>query len=141
MRIISQNRLLSVPYDPDHSILEAEEVAPEHFRIWADGKIVGEYSTKETAAGVIMAITDGDAEVFLLPAETSLKEDEDYYRLDIAELELSVRGYNILRRANIKTVGDLIRLGYDKMTQLRNMGRKTAKEIEDRMVERGYWSD
>ena len=75
MRIISQNRLISVPYDPEHSILEAEEAIPGYFRIWADGKIVGEYSTMEAAAGVILAITDGDAEVFLLPAEASLKED------------------------------------------------------------------
>ena len=140
MRIISQNRLISVPYDPEHSILEAEEAGPFYFRIWADGKIVGEYSKMKAAAGVIRAITDSDAEVFLLPTEASLKEDEDRYRLDIAELGLSVRGYNILRRANVKTVGDLISMGYDKMTQLRNMGRKTAKEIEDRMVERGYWS-
>lgn len=57
--------------------------------------------------------------------------------ITIEELDLSVRSYNCLKRANIDTLKDLTsRTRYD-MFKVRNLGRKSLKEIETRLAERG----
>lgn len=54
---------------------------------------------------------------------------------EVAEMELSVRAYNCLRRANITTVGELADLAMDgKLSQLRNMGAKTVREIQTKLL-------
>lgn len=54
---------------------------------------------------------------------------------EVAEMELSVRAYNCLRRANIATVGELADLAMDgKLSQLRNMGAKTVREIQTKLL-------
>lgn len=54
---------------------------------------------------------------------------------EVAELELSVRAYNCLRRANISTVGELADLAMSGgMNHLRNMGKKTISEIQTKLL-------
>lgn len=55
----------------------------------------------------------------------------------IEELELSARSYNCLRRACIKTVGDLLSLSLEDMMRISNLGRKSREEIIDKMHEIG----
>lgn len=58
---------------------------------------------------------------------------------DIAELNLSVRSYNVLKRAGCRTIADVLMLPSVKhLTQLRNMGRKSAEEVIERLRERGH---
>lgn len=47
----------------------------------------------------------------------------------IEELNLSVRSYNCLKRANIHTVGDLVKKSEDDMLKVRNLGRKSLDEV------------
>lgn len=56
----------------------------------------------------------------------------------IEELDLSVRSYNCLRRANINTVGDLLKMPFDGIFKVRNLGKKSLKEIRERLAERGH---
>lgn len=53
--------------------------------------------------------------------------------LTIEELDLSVRSYNCLKRANIQTVGDLIEMTEEKMMKVRNMGKKSLDEISKKL--------
>ena len=54
---------------------------------------------------------------------------------EVAEMELSVRAYNCLRRANITTVGELADLTMvGGLNQLRNMGAKTIREIQTKLL-------
>lgn len=54
---------------------------------------------------------------------------------EVAEMELSVRAYNCLRRANITTVGELADMAMEgKLSQLRNMGAKTVREIRTKLL-------
>ena len=55
----------------------------------------------------------------------------------IEELELSVRSFNCLKRANINTVGDLISKTEIEMMNVRNLGRKSLEEIKDKLAEMG----
>lgn len=58
---------------------------------------------------------------------------------DIAELNLSVRAYNVLKRAGCRTIADVLMLPSVKhLTRLRNMGRKSAEEVIETLRERGY---
>ena len=57
----------------------------------------------------------------------------------IEEISLSVRGYNVLKRSNLNTIGDVIDAINDKkLAGLRNLGEKTAREIKTRVVNFGY---
>ncbi len=49
--------------------------------------------------------------------------------MTIEELDLSVRSFNCLKRANINTVGDLIKKTEEDMMKLRNLGRKSLEEV------------
>ena len=53
----------------------------------------------------------------------------------IADLDLSVRSFNCLMRANIKTVGDLISKSEEDMMKVRNLGRKSLKEVKEKLEE------
>lgn len=57
----------------------------------------------------------------------------------IEEISLSVRGYNVLKRSNLHTIGDVIDAINDKkLSGLRNLGEKTAREIKTKVVNYGY---
>ena len=47
----------------------------------------------------------------------------------IEELQLSVRAYNCLKRAQINTIGDLLEYSPEKLQELKNFGRKSADEV------------
>ena len=55
------------------------------------------------------------------------------FEMTIEELDLSVRSYNCLKRANIFTVGDLVKKTGEDMMKVRNMGRKSLDEIEKKL--------
>jgi DNA-directed RNA polymerase subunit alpha len=53
--------------------------------------------------------------------------------LTIEELDLSVRSFNCLKRANINTVEDLISKTEDEMMKVRNLGRKSLEEVINKL--------
>ncbi len=55
----------------------------------------------------------------------------------VDELELSVRSYNCLKNANIKTIGDLVAKTEIEMLKTKNFGRKSLNEIKDILAEMG----
>jgi DNA-directed RNA polymerase subunit alpha len=54
---------------------------------------------------------------------------EPYTNIAIEELQLSVRAYNCLKKAQINTVGDLLEYSPEKLQELKNFGRKSADEV------------
>ena len=55
----------------------------------------------------------------------------------IEEIEFSVRAYNCLKRANIHTMQDLIDKKEVEVTKIRNLGKKSLKEVIDKVNEMG----
>lgn len=55
----------------------------------------------------------------------------------VEELELSVRSYNCLKNANIKTIGELVQKTEADMLKTRNFGRKSLNEIKEILAEMG----
>ena len=54
---------------------------------------------------------------------------EKVLEMTIEELELSVRSYNCLKRANINTVEELVNRTEDEMIKVRNLGKKSLDEV------------
>ena len=55
----------------------------------------------------------------------------------VEELELSVRSYNCLKNANIKTIGELVQKSESEMLKTKNFGRKSLNEIKEILASMG----
>lgn len=67
------------------------------------------------------------------------QEDSKLKKLEtpIDELDFSVRAYNCLKRANINTLGDLTEKSELEMMKIRNLGKKSLKEVIDKIKDMG----
>ena len=57
--------------------------------------------------------------------------------MSIEDMDLSVRSYNCLKRANINTVEDLIKKSEDDMLKVKNLGRKSLDEVIHKLEDMG----
>ncbi len=69
--------------------------------------------------------------------EKSETQRDKVLELTIEELDLSVRSFNCLKRANINTVEDLINKTEDEMMKVRNLGRKSLEEVINKLAMMG----
>jgi DNA-directed RNA polymerase subunit alpha len=68
------------------------------------------------------------------------KEEESKNKvleMTIEELDLSVRSYNCLKRAGINSVEELTRKTEEDMMKVRNLGRKSLEEVEQKLASLG----
>ena len=103
--------------------------------IWTNGSILPDEALSLSAE--ILKNTFGRLKVinnFLPPApniETPIQEEKSKHLeiIFIEELELSVRAYNCLKRANIHTLSDLLQYSTDELLEFKNFGQKSANEV------------
>ena len=100
---------------PEESIALASRILIEHFEVLANLNEIAD----ET--GLMISNTE-DPSVKIL--ETS-----------IDDLDFSVRAYNCLKRANILTLADLVDKSENEMMKIRNLGKKSLKEVLDKVKE------
>jgi DNA-directed RNA polymerase subunit alpha len=100
---------------PDDAVAEAAKIAKDHFSVFINFD----------EGGVIVDNTP-DENDSLLRSVLDTK---------IEELELSVRSYNCLKGADIKTIGELIRKTEDDLNKARNFGKKSLQEIVEKLKE------
>jgi DNA-directed RNA polymerase subunit alpha len=111
--------------------------------VWTDGSIMPDDAL--TYAGKILK---DHIELFIsFDVETEKEEipevDEEAIRIrkllkmNVDELELSVRSHNCLKAANIQTIGDLVRRDEQEMLKFRNFGRKSLQELAKILEEKG----
>jgi len=102
--------------------------------IWTNGSI-SPNDAIESAAQIIvdlfiLLINNKDTnENNQLERKTRSISIEPYTNIAIEELQLSVRAYNCLKKAQINTVGDLLQYSPEKLQELKNFGRKSADEV------------
>ena len=70
-------------------------------------------------------------------SETQSDTTNKVLDMTIEELDLSVRSYNCLKRAGIQTVQDLASKSEDDMIKVRNLGKKSLKEVKEKLIELG----
>lgn len=102
--------------------------------VWTDGSLKA-----HEALSLAAKVMTGHLDLFIDLSETTRntqvmveKEEskkEKVLEMSIEELELSVRSYNCLKRANISTVEDLISKSETEMMKVRNLGKKSFDEV------------
>ena len=70
-------------------------------------------------------------------AEKAETQRDKVLEMTIEELDLSVRSFNCLKRANINNVEDLISRTGEDMMKVRNMGRKSLEEVQNKLAMMG----
>ncbi|MFN3429507.1 MAG: DNA-directed RNA polymerase subunit alpha [Candidatus Sericytochromatia bacterium] len=106
--------------DPEEAISRAAELLIDQFRPFA---LLAKSEADLAGAEVSVGATGG------APSPTDLS---------IEELDLSVRAYNCLKRANIYTVGDLLKKTERELMDIKNFGKKSADEVIERLKAFGF---
>ena len=109
--------------------------------VWTDGSILPREAVSYGARlisdllGLFTSLTEIEEEED--PASDTEEGDmgprEDRLRMTIEDLDLSVRSYNCLKRAGINTVAELINRTEEDMMKVRNLGRKSLEEVEQKL--------
>jgi DNA-directed RNA polymerase subunit alpha len=102
---------------PDEAVSLAAKVLSEHLNLFIN--------LSENAK---------TAEIMTKPEENGPKQA---MQMSIDELELSVRSFNCLKRANINTVEELCSKTPEDMMKVRNLGRKSLEEVLEKLKELG----
>lgn len=102
--------------------------------IWTNGSILPNEAL-ESASQIIIDLFTSLITNTSMPESSQLEPKpesisiEPYTNIAIEELQLSVRAYNCLKKAQINTVGDLLQYSPEKLQELKNFGRKSADEV------------
>lgn len=110
--------------------------------VWTDGSLYPEEAVSISAKilhdylKIFMGLTEqvGDVEIMVNRVED---EKDKILDISIEELDLSVRSYNCLKRAGINTVGELIMKTEDDMMKVRNLGKKSLEEVDEKLSSLG----
>ena len=109
--------------------------------VWTDGSIAPDEATS-LAAKILNShlllfvnLTDNVPTVDLTPAQDD--KQEKVLEMTIEELDLSVRAYNCLKRAGITTVAELVQRNQEDMMKVRNLGKKSLEEVEQKLMALG----
>jgi DNA-directed RNA polymerase subunit alpha len=102
---------------PNEALAVASKILNDYFTLLCELSNLDKYDTvlQETVAPVVNKFND----------------------MTIEELDLSVRSYNCLKRANIQTVQELILRTEDDLAKVRNIGKKSIKEVKDKVATLG----
>jgi DNA-directed RNA polymerase subunit alpha len=109
--------------------------------VWTNGTLKPE----EAVSGAASILTEHLASFVrltdtVLPVSMVQPEEDNKGKvldMTIEELELSVRAYNCLKRAGINTVSELVQRNQEDMMKVRNLGRKSLEEVEQKLQELG----
>ena len=105
--------------------------------IWTNGTLKPEEAISGAAKiltehlTLFVSLTDQVIPVSMVQPEDDRKER--ILEMTIEELDLSVRAYNCLKRANINTVAELVTRNQEDMMKVRNLGRKSLEEVEQKL--------
>ncbi|HEY5563591.1 MAG TPA: DNA-directed RNA polymerase subunit alpha [Clostridiaceae bacterium] len=102
---------------PDEALSLSSKILIEHFKLF-------------------MTLTDHANNVEIM-VEKEEDKKEKVLEMTIEELDLSVRSYNCLKRAGINTVQELTERSMDDMMKVRNLGRKSLEEVEQKLAALG----
>ncbi|MBI4179402.1 DNA-directed RNA polymerase subunit alpha [bacterium] len=108
--------------------------------IWTDGSITPRDALAHAAKVIkdhMTPFVNFEEEEKLLEEEIELTPEEKQLQkilsVSVEELELSVRSYNCLKNANIRSLGELAVKSEPEMLKTRNFGRKSLTEIKDKL--------
>ncbi|MCI5724184.1 MAG: DNA-directed RNA polymerase subunit alpha [Erysipelotrichaceae bacterium] len=111
--------------------------------VWTDGSINPQKAVSMAAKilidhlDVVAGINDEVLQMDEVLKEGNTEQPTKGQQMMIEDLDLSVRSYNCLKRAGIQTVEELTQKTEDEMMRVRNLGKKSLKEVKDKLIELG----
>jgi DNA-directed RNA polymerase subunit alpha len=106
---------------PEEALKEAAKILIEHFVLFSDENIMPETKVSSVIEEV----------------DESFLQMRKILKTALADLDLSVRAYNCLKAAEIKTLGELVNYHIDDLLKFRNFGKKSLSELEEFVRDRG----
>ncbi|MBC6612018.1 DNA-directed RNA polymerase subunit alpha [Hymenobacter sp. BT507] len=106
---------------PEEALKGAANILIQHFMLFSDNTMTFESAKPEEEETV-------DEETLHM---------RKVLKTPLADMDLSVRAYNCLKAADIKTLGDLVQLDMSDMMKFRNFGKKSLTELENLVEEKG----
>jgi DNA-directed RNA polymerase subunit alpha len=104
--------------------------------IWTNGSIKPDEALSG-AATILVDLFNPLKDLTLEVIQEEYPQDEDpTSQIPIEELQLSVRAYNCLKRAQINSVSDLLDYSQEDLLEIKNFGQKSAEEVIDALKER-----
>jgi DNA-directed RNA polymerase subunit alpha len=114
--------------------------------ITTDGTVDPEAALKEAAHILIKHFMLFSDETIKLKTEEPIRKqevDENFLHMrkllktPLTDLDLSVRAFNCLKAAEVKTLGDLVSYNIADLLKFRNFGKKSLSELEDLVADKG----
>ncbi len=111
--------------------------------VWTDGSLKP-YEALSLAAKVMTGHLDLFIDLSEATKNTQVMIEKEEFKkekvleMSIEDLELSVRSFNCLKRANISTVEDLINKSESDMMKVRNLGKKSLDEVTNKLHSLGF---
>lgn len=97
--------------------------------VWTNGSLTPQEALGQ-AATILVDLFNPLKDVTFTPVEELETEDEDENnQIPIEGLNLSVRAYNCLKRAQINSVADLLEYSQEDLLEIKNFGAKSAEEV------------
>ena len=107
--------------NPEDALQEAAKILIYHFQLFSKETIALDTAKPEEEETV-------DEEILKM---------RKLLKTSLADLDLSVRAYNCLKAANVKTLGDLASSEVSDMMKFRNFGKKSLAELEQLIADKG----
>lgn len=154
-KLIESNKIGYIPIDAIYSPIDRISYEVENARVGHDANydklIMNVYTNGSLRPEEAMAlgakiliehfniITDLSEIADMTGVMNAKQEDSKLKKLEtpIDDLDFSVRAYNCLKRAGINTLGDLTEKTELEMMKIRNLGKKSLKEVIDKIKEMG----
>jgi len=154
-RILDNNEIGVIAIDAIYSPIERVNYDVEKARvghdnnfdkliieIWTKGSITPQEALSQAASILMVQLDYIDNPEFTESVKGLMKQKTEdpkqkLLKTSIDDLELSVRAYNCLKRSNMYTVADLVANTEQEMSKIRNLGKKSLKEVMDKVKEMG----
>jgi DNA-directed RNA polymerase subunit alpha len=106
---------------PEDALKESAKILIQHFMLFSDDLITMDTQVKEAPQEV----------------DENVLHIRKILKTPLSDLDLSVRAYNCLKAADIKTLGDLVSYDIADLLKFRNFGKKSLSELEELAREKG----
>jgi len=104
--------------------------------VWTNGSISPQEALS-SAAGILVDLFNPLKDISLEPTDIGSDiPDDPTAQIPIEELQLSVRAYNCLKRAQVNSVADLLDYTQEDLLEIKNFGQKSAEEVVEALQRR-----
>ncbi len=107
--------------NPENALKEAAKILIQHYLLFSDDNMLLDTQVKSKAQEV----------------DENLLQMRKILKTPLSDLDLSVRAYNCLKAAEIRTLGELVSFHIEDLLKFRNFGKKSLTELEEFVREKG----